>query len=76
MTAISVQNDEGIRSSGGYSGAGNQIADTQEEFDLRVTIRHDGTETYTGFRIFLTTGSAAVELPIDITSRVSKDSAR
>ncbi|MBU6161957.1 MAG: hypothetical protein KGO50_12645, partial [Myxococcales bacterium] len=70
VSAISIRNDEGIRSGGGYSGRANQVADTQEEFDLRVTLRNDGTTTYTGFRIFLTTGSAAVELPTDITSRI------
>ena len=70
VSAISIRNDSGIRGTGGYSGSGNQIADTQEEFDLRVTVRNDGTATYTGFRIFLTTGSAAVELPTDITSRI------
>jgi hypothetical protein len=67
LTRVTVRGDSVARAGVGYAGSGNTVADTYEEFDLTVRIRHDGDEALTNLRLVLTTGSAAVELPDDST---------
>lgn len=66
ITRITVRNDIGVRDGVGYGGAGNTVPDTYEEFDLTVRIRNNQTVAYDNVTFVLTSGSAAVELPDDV----------